>query len=204
VHLGEPAHLVLEPLVVGAPWLEIENPEWKDQIIWWGYDFFEHFVEDVDEFSRVKDEAEPSGFEEMALISEHAFKTCLAEILGDTVVKDWGGERSDHYSAHVRLRGRRVSAAFLLKGPARFGPMTLSSLGKNNDQIFRLATEPADLLVVQHCHEITPPVRATLRAFAVQPSRPRRYCLIDGRDSLRLLRAYGKLERARAISQKPG
>jgi len=26
-------------------------------------------------------------------------------------------------------------------------------------------------------------VRATLRSFAVQPSRARRYCLIDGRDS---------------------
>jgi hypothetical protein len=202
VHLEGPTRLRLEPLVIGAPWLEIDDPAWTHRITWWGYDFFEHFVEDFDEFSEVKNEGEPNSFEEMASISENAFKTCLAEILGDTVVKDWGGERSDHFSAHLRLRGQRVTAAFLLKGPARFAPMTLNSLGKNNDQIFRLSSEPAELLVVQHCHDITPPVRATLRAFAVQPSRPRRYCLIDGRDSLRLLRAYGKVEHAKDLSER--
>lgn len=79
--------------------------------------------------------------------------------------------------------------------------MTLNSLGKNNDQIVRLASSPAEVLVVQHCHDITPPVRDTLRAFAVQPSRPRRYCLMDGRDSLRLLKAYDKLERALELSE---
>ncbi len=112
------------------------------------------------------------------------------------------GEQSDHYTSHLTLGGRRVSAAFLLKGPARFQPMTLNNLGKNNDQIVRLANEPADVLIVQHSHDITQPVRATLRAFAVQPSRPRRYCLIDGRDSLRLLRAYDKVERALELSGK--
>jgi hypothetical protein len=116
------------------------------------------------------------------------------------VVKDWGGEQADHYSAHLHLDGRPTTAGFLFKGPARFRPMGLNSLGKNNDQIYRLAQLPANLLVVQHCHEILPPVRATLRAFAVQPGNPRRYCLMDGRDSLRLLRAYNKLDRARELS----
>ena len=74
--------------------------------------------------------------------------------------------------------------------------MTLNHLGKNNDQIYRLAMEPADVLFVQHSHDVTPAVRATLRAFAVQPSRPRRYCIIDGRDSLRLLHAYSLYDQA--------
>ena len=68
--------------------------------------------------------------------------------------------------------------------------MGLNHLGKNNDQIVRLSREPADILIVQHSHDILPPVRETLRALAVQPSRPLRYCLMDGRDSLRLLQAY--------------
>ena len=165
-------------------------------------DFYEHFIEDFDEFANVTDIPVPSVEETMVMqrICETAFKTCLAEILGDKPGKDWGGEMSDHYTSHIRLRGRRVSATFLLKGRSRFSPMTLNHLGKNNDQIYRLAQEPADVLFVQYAHEITPPGRATLRAFAVQPSRPRRYCLIDGRDSLGLLTAYGKLDRAIELS----
>jgi hypothetical protein len=45
-------------------------------------------------------------------------------------------------------------------------------------------------------------VRKTLRAFAVMPGRARRYCLIDGRDSLRLLNAYGLYDKALRISSK--
>ena len=80
--------------------------------------------------------------------------------------------------------------------------MNLNHLGKNNDQIVRLSHEPAQVLIVQHCHDILPSVRETLRAFAVQPSRPRRYCLIDGRESLRLLHAYGLFEKALELSRR--
>jgi len=192
-----------QPLVIGFPWLSIDDPTWTDKIAWWRFSFFENFIEDFDEFGRVASEPTPADFSVMSRISEAAFKQCLAEILGDSVTRDWGGERSDHFSAHLHLQGKRVTAAFLLKGPARFRRMTLNSLGKQNDQIYRLAQEPAEVLVVQHCHDITTPVRATLRAFAVQPCRVRRYCLIDGRDSLRLLTAYGKVERALQLSNEP-
>ena len=64
---------------------------------------------------------------------------------------------------------------------------------------FRLAAEPADVLILQHCHEIGSAVRATLRSFAVQPSRARRYCLIDGRDSFRLLTAYSLVDKALSL-----
>jgi hypothetical protein len=192
--------VIFEPIVMGSPWLESNNQQLDFDPMWWGTEFFENFVEDIDEFEKVSAVPIPPSPDPMKLISERAFKTCLAEILGDSTSNDWGGETSDFFAAHLHLKGHRFAAAFLLKGPARFGPMGLNHLGKNNDQIVRLSHEPADMLIVQHCHEILAPVRATLRAFAVQPSRPRRYCLIDGRDSLRLLHAYDLYERAIELS----
>ncbi|MDI1463373.1 hypothetical protein QEZ54_20540 [Catellatospora sp. KI3] len=196
--------LIFEPLLMGSPWLSSKTgtdpfpgPEW------YSHAFFENFIDDIDDFAAVRDVPTPSDFSVMRDISEAAFKQCLAEVLGDTARADWGGEMADHFAAHLRLGGRRTTAAFLLKGPANFAPMGLNHLGKNNDQIYRLAQTPAQLLVVQHCHEIQEPVRATLRAFAVQPGVGRRYCLIDGKDSLRLLIAYDKLDRARELSARP-
>ena len=198
--------LVFEPLLLGPPvFLPEEGGDGEEmdfRILGYGSFFCEHRLEDIDEFSKVRDEPVPADCEPMREISEAAFKACLAAILGDTAAKDWGGEHSDYFSAHVSLAGHPHTAAFLLKGPARFRPMTLNHLGKNNDQIVRLAHVPASLLVVQHCHDIGPEVRETLRAFAVQPSSPRRYCLIDGRDSLRLLRAYGLYDRAVELTKQ--
>lgn len=202
LELVEEKELVFRPRLMGFPILKKPSPvELGFEPMVLQYNFFEHFVEDFDEFAKVRDAEEPPSPEPMRHVSEAAFKQCLAELLGDQTSKDWGGETSDYYSAHVRLNGRRHTAAFLLKGPAKFGPMGLNHLGKNNNQIVRLASEPADVLVVQHCHDIGSDVRATLRAFAVQPGRPRRYCLIDGRDSLRLLRAYDLYEKAQELSK---
>ncbi len=191
--------LYFHPIIMGFPWPEGEVdflPEW------FASEFYHVFIDDIDEFSNVKD-IQVSGDEWLIMksISEAAFKRCLGEILNDRTKKDWGGENSDHFSTHLHLNGRRVIGAFLLKGPAKFEPMNLNNLGKNNDQINRLAKEPADLLIVQHCHDIEPAVHETLRAFAVQPGRPRNYCLIDGRDSYRLLKAYNKIDDALSYSQ---
>lgn len=192
---------IFEPLIMGFPYL-FENGEHPTFEIMWHCDtFYEHFIEDFDEFSKVRQAETPASPERMRHISEAALKTCLAEILGDNAPKDWGGEQSDYFTAHIHLQGQRLTAAFLLKGPNRFLPMGLNHLGKNNDQIVRLSHEPAQILIVQHCHDITPAVRETLRAFAVQPSNSRRYCLIDGRDSLMLLDAYGLYDKALALSR---
>jgi len=123
--------------------------------------------------------------------SEAEIKGAFAEIIGEPMVpKDWGGERSDLFSSRVLFNKSRISTAFAFKGPAQFKPMTLAELGKNGDQIDRLFSEPADLFVLQHCHEITSPVRSTMRAYAEQTGRPRLFCIIDGYDTLRVLRAY--------------
>ncbi len=73
----------------------------------------------------MKDVPRPTDFSIMERISETAFKTCLAQILGDQTRKDWGGEMSDHYTTSLTMNSRRYSGAFLLKGPSRFAEMGL-------------------------------------------------------------------------------
>ena len=201
-HTRRHSTLVFEPLVIGAPWLHSQSDVLPaDEAMWWGHSIGEVFIEDIDEFSRAADIDVTEEWLVMEHIREEAVKRCFAELLGEDAPKDWGGEQSDLYSSRVHLNGKRSSAAFLLKGPAAFRPMRLNHLGKNNDQIVRLSKEPADLLVVQHSHDIEPAVRDTLRAFAMQPGPiRRRYCLIDGKDTYRILRAYGKLDRALELS----
>jgi hypothetical protein len=128
-------------------------------------------------------------------VPEQTVKEAFAEIIGEPVVpRDWGGERSDLWTARLKIGGVYSSAAFLLKGPASFAPMTIAMLGKNGDQIDRLASEPADILVVQHCHAIRAEVHGMLRAYASDWKRPRRYLTIDGYDTVRILRHFGRLE----------
>lgn len=194
--------IVFEPLLIGGPWLVAEEVKPTFDIMWHGYDFFENYIEDFDEFKKCRQIETPKDSSVMKHISEHAFKKCIAKILGDCTEPDWGGETSDFYASHLHLSGRRMKGAFLFKGPSRYSPMKLTHLGKNNDQILRLAEEPADVLFVQHCHDISPAVRKTLRAFAVQPGNPRRYCLIDGRDSLKLIEAYNLLDEAIDLTKK--
>ena len=161
----------------------------------WNYRLEVH-VDSIDSFARVRDVPPPRGkaaLDRLRDIREQDIKTAFAEIIGEPdVPKDWGGERSDLFSTWVRLNGERISTAFAFKGRAKFHPMKMADLGKNGDQINRLFTEPAQLLVLQHCHQITPEVREMMRAFAQQMGNPRLFCLIDGYDTLRLLQAYGK------------
>lgn len=157
--------------------------------------YLEVHVDSVESFSKVADEPVPSTteLEELKAVPETDVKEAFAQIIGEPVVpKDWGGERSDMFSSYIRLDGNRISTAIAFKGPSEFHPLTCKHLGKNGDQIERLFSEPADLLILQHCHQITKAVRATMRAFATQIGRPRLFCLINGYDTLRILRAYGK------------
>lgn len=150
-------------------------------------------VESIDAFSRCKDEAFPRDRElkKLKTIPEETIKRAFAKLMGEDVIpKDWGGERSDLFTTRLKVEGRRVSASFAFKGPAKFHPMTMADLGKNGDQIDRLLTEPAELLVLQHCHRVSAPVRNMMKAYSNQIGNQRAYCVIDGGDTLRILRAY--------------
>jgi hypothetical protein len=150
----------------------------------------------IDNFDSIRNEQVPrvNDLKQLWRIPEVAFKQSLCEIIGEPEVqKDWGGERSDVFTTHVRLDGREVAAAFLLKGPggvAAPAKMTFRQLGKNGDQIDRLFSEPADILFLQYCAGVMPAVRNTMRAYAME--RQKKFCVIDGYSTIRLLRAYSK------------
>jgi hypothetical protein len=181
--------LIFHPLLIGFPYIGDPKTHELSWVHKYG-EFYNVHLEDFDEFSKVKEFPFPSSFEDMEQISESAFKKAIGKVLAESTPKDWGGEMSDFVTSHLHIDGQRVRAAFLLKGPAKFSPMTAKHLGKNGDQIYRLSQEPADVLIVQHCHDITSAVVGTLKALATQPSNPRYYCLVNGRESLRLLEAF--------------
>jgi hypothetical protein len=127
-------------------------------------------------------------------VPENTVKRAFATLIGESYVqKDWGGERSDLYTSQVFARGRQVSAAWLFKGPGYPRAMDVKALGKNGDQIDRLFTEPAELLILQHCHQIKPAVVGMMDAYAHDARRLRSYMIIDGADTGRILRSQGLL-----------
>ena len=168
-----------------------------DELSFWRFDWYETLPEDIEEFAKMKEIRVQSAAEWTACLrqtKEQTVKEATTGLLCDISYKDWGGEQCDHFTASVHVNRQRVTAAFVLKGPAggrMFKPLTPGMLGKHGDQIYRLAQTPARLLIVQHCHEVSLAVRATLRAFAVLPHDPRRYCVIDGKDTYRILKARG-------------
>jgi hypothetical protein len=127
----------------------------------------------------------------MEKLPEAYVKKSIASLLTEPAKSDWGGEENDHFSANVTIAGKRYTAALLLKGPTNFREMTPAMCGKNGDQIYRLTKAGADISVVQHAHLIGPAVRETLRSMVVTPGRTRKFSVIDGQATYRLLKAYG-------------
>ena len=147
----------------------------------------------IDQFSEVdfSKRSSKSALEELRHVPEEAVKHWFAEIIGEPdVPKDWGGEQYDLWTRHLTIQGERVRTAIAFKGPAAFHPMQIADLGKNGDQIQRLAHSPADLLVVQHCHSISSSVEHMLRLIATTPGHLRRYTLIDGYTTVAILRHF--------------
>jgi hypothetical protein len=162
-----------------------------------GLQRLEMAAEEIDQFAKMRDEDPPTDNGELKSIPEQQIKEWIAEIVGEPVVpKDSGAETFDLFTDRITIAGEAATAAFLLKGPAggsRFKAMTIGMLGANGDQIDRLFTAPADVLVIQHCHSISAPVRNMMERYAFFSIHHKRYVLMDGWRTLQLLRAYGKL-----------
>lgn len=184
----------IEPLVIGAPWFDHpRNGNDSSALMWFGQSFGEVLPEDIDQFSKMADVKVTCADEwlgSMKLLPEKDVKQAFASLLSEPTKKDWGGEANDHFSSNVSLRGRRTTAAFLLKGPSQFREMTLEMCGKRADQVHRLVNSGADISIVQHSHLIGNVVRSTLRNLTVYPGGHRKYCLIDGQATYRILKAY--------------
>jgi len=69
--------------------------------------------------------------------------------------------------------------------------MTIAMLVRTATQLQRLASSPAEVLVVQHCHEIRPQVVSMLESLASDMRNPRHFMVIDGYHSRSLMRAAG-------------
>ena len=149
--------------------------------------------ERIDEFRYILERRHVYNLNELKYCSEKKIKEWFAEIIFETdIQKDWGGEKSDLFTTHIHLDGERRCAAFIFKGPSSFHPMTIKDLGKNGDQIVRLFEEPADIYILQHCHHIRNQVIKHMEAFASRFFAPKYYCVIDGTDTLRILKGYMK------------
>lgn len=187
----------LHPIIMGDPSYDHPlNNEFKIDLTWMGWDWYQIFPKDIKEFSKIVDVSEPSADEWMNVMKslpEKNVKKFFCEILGDVPKEDWPGEQDDHFSS-VHLGDEQVPTGFIFKGPGKgFKEMTPDMLGNRADQIYRLAGTPSRLLVVQHCHQIGEAVHETLKRFAVTPHDPRRYCLINGKDTYKIFKAYGKI-----------
>lgn len=160
------------------------------------------FVEHIDSFRRVRDvnaaeigDVAPSGY---LNLSEDTIQSALERIL-DVLhhQKDWGGEINDLYTANLRINGERQETAFLLKGHGLRKPvMEISDCGTNGDQLLRLMRSPAKVFVVQFVGHISQAVIADIDGkvqLARSGGREAWYCIIDGQDTARLLRAYGHI-----------
>jgi hypothetical protein len=150
----------------------------------------------IDAFANLDSVRPPSdaALKELRQIPESKVKDAFAELVGEPFVpKDWGGEKSDLYTSRLTIQDKPISTAFIFKGPAVRGPMHPADLGRRGDQLIRAFDEPAELIVVQHCDQIATSVIRQAEALSADPAKPRRYCIIDGADTFRILKAYGKL-----------
>jgi hypothetical protein len=149
------------------------------------------YPSEVDQFRHINfvEACASSDLQRLEQTPEEVVKNTIATLLGEPYVpKDWGGERSDLYTSRMFVRGVQVSTAWLFKGPGSRGPMTVRTLGSRGDQIVRLFSEPADVLVLQHYREITTAVISMMEAHAHDSRRPRRFMILDGADTARILR----------------
>lgn len=156
------------------------------------------YIDDIDSFSKVR-KIKPRDVSDMVplKISEDKIKEAIAEIIGEPFIpKHSPAEKSDLYSTHIRFRGKRIDTAFMLKGPS-VKKLTLDKAGSRGTQIIKLTKEPAKLFIVQSIGSVDTYVIDHLVSEVFRESIKRNhmlyYCIIDGTDTARLLKAYNKI-----------
>ncbi len=153
-------------------------------------------IDDIASFKKVKKIRDKNlGYTNL---SEKKFKKGIAKILGERgEFNDWGGENNDLFSTRLYIKNTRKTAAFAFKGPGTKGKLTPGKMGKNGDQIQRLAKcTVADVLIVQYWAQINDSVIEQLgnsaKIKSYMEDKTIWYGIIDGEDSTKLIRAYPK------------
>lgn len=169
-------------------------------------------IDEIASFARVRDVAAVAAarLKQPLDLPEEFVKRAITTIIGEPYVdRDWGGERSDVFTSRVQMRGTRVPAAFLLKGRGLRGPLTPARLGKQGDQILRLAQEPAQLFIVQHVGSVASStvehLRQTIQTLRVDGKPYAVGSVWDGHDVARLLLAHELIDPAtgQAVRNRP-
>lgn len=156
-------------------------------------------VDDIDSFNKVKMVA-TSEIKNLCPLeySEEQIQLWLEEIIGEPEhKKDWGGEINDLFTTQLLVNIKRKNAAFLLKGPG-INTITLeiSRCGKKGDQIQRLFRSPAELFLIQFIGLISENIIEEARNKTLllrHEGINAQFCIIDGYDTARILKAYGKI-----------
>lgn len=153
------------------------------------------YIEDVDSFKRVRDIKSGDG-KYLKTMPERVINTGICKIINQSEKKDWGGEKNDIYTNNITLKGSRKSAAFALKGKAVKNKLVPAKMGKNGDQISRLFESTADIYFVVHNNDIAESVVDLMQTHAIERSISKNkkiyFCVIDGKDLARLIKAYPK------------
>jgi hypothetical protein len=151
-------------------------------------------VDDVESFKLVRRIKSIDPTLKLHSIPEKDIKNGLKKIIGETAdFTDWGGEKNDLFTNKFRRSASRCAAAFALKGRATKGTLTPKKMGKNGDQVGRLAGSAADVLFVVYHSKVDESVHEQLRAHALGKSMTGRkvyYGVVDGTDLNRLYQAY--------------
>jgi hypothetical protein len=160
------------------------------------------YIEDIDSFQKVRDvnPAMVSSFLNNGYLnrSEDQVQLALEQILGVSFhKKDSAVELNDLFTANILVNGARRATAFLLKGPG-IGKkeMTIADCGHNGDQVVRLFDTPADLFVVQYVGPVSDFLIKDVQGKTAQlqsKGRTAHFLVMDGQDTARVLKAYGKL-----------
>ena len=160
------------------------------------------YVEDIDSFRKVRDvnpatvmDVVPNGYFDR---SEDSVQAALERILNVPFhKKDWGGELNDLYTANLLINGVRHETAFLLKGNGlQSRTMEIKHCGANGDQLLRLCNSPAKVFVIQFVGRISEAIVSDIDGkvrHARTQGRDVWYCIMDGQDTARVMRAYGEL-----------
>jgi len=151
-------------------------------------------IDDIDSFNKVT-KAKLAPDQRNIPILEEAFKNGLQKILDEQgKFTDWGGETDDLFSTRLILQGKRLSAAFGLKGRGTRGKLTPKKMGKQGDQIQRLFRAPASVFFVQYWSQIDESIIEQMEQFAIAKSalngKRIYYGVIDGQDTLRIIHSY--------------
>ncbi len=154
------------------------------------------YIDDISSFNAVKSINTQAVNELMPLgLDEDYIQSCLEKIINEPFHKnDWGGETNDLYTTRIEKdAGKRISAAFMLKGKGLKSKLTIKNCGKNGDQIVRLFESPAEIFFIQHIGEISEEVIKDAEGKAELLRRRGKLvycCFIDGYDIARILKAY--------------